>query len=95
MFMKTKVRGKWKTIDPAMLMKVHKLSDNRGEARMLLKGKAVITLSSAKLHKFLRIPQARRSDAPAKSQVVVCGGRGGAWLVSLAALGRSHRNGLI
>jgi hypothetical protein len=44
---------------------------------MLLKGKAVIELFSAKLHKFTRIPQARRSDGSAKSQVVVCEGRDG------------------
>ena len=65
MFLKTKERGEWRTIDPARLMKVKKLLDNRGKARMLLKGKAVIALFSAKLHKFMCIPQVRRSHAPA------------------------------
>ncbi|MBZ5669008.1 MAG: hypothetical protein LAO04_04690 [Acidobacteriia bacterium] len=44
---------------------------------MLLKGKDVIALVSAKRRRFLRIPQVRRSDAPAKSQVEVCEGRDG------------------
>ncbi|MGD1156622.1 MAG: hypothetical protein ABSA41_12415 [Terriglobia bacterium] len=44
---------------------------------MLLKGKDVIALFSAKRHKFTPIPQVRRSDAPAKSQVVSCEGRDG------------------
>ena len=42
---------------------------------MLLKGKDVIALFAAKLDRFMRIPQVRRSDAPAKSQVVSCEGR--------------------
>jgi hypothetical protein len=64
MFLKTKARLKLKTIDPAMLMKVNKLLDNQGKARMLLKGKALIALFSPKWHKFLRIPRVRRSGAP-------------------------------
>jgi hypothetical protein len=64
-----------------MLMKGNKLRDNQGKARMLLKGKALIALFSAKLHKFMRIPLVRRSDAPTKSQVVVCEGRDGSLVI--------------
>jgi hypothetical protein len=49
---------------------------------MLLKGKALISLFSVKRHKFMRIPQARRSHAPAKSQVVVCEGRDGSLAIA-------------
>ena len=54
---------------------------------MLLKGKDVIALFSAKRRRFTRITQVRRSGASAKSQGVACEGRGGAWLVSLVAYG--------
>ena len=44
---------------------------------MLLKGKDVIALFSAKRRRFTRITQVRRSDASAKGQGVVCEGRDG------------------
>jgi len=44
---------------------------------MLVKRNVLIALFSPKRHWFLRIPQARRSDAPAKSQGVVYEGRDG------------------
>jgi hypothetical protein len=55
---------------------------------MLLKGKQVIALFSPRLHKFMRIPQVRRSDAPAKSQVLVCEVKGGtgAWRSNVEAV---------
>jgi hypothetical protein len=60
MFLKTKLRGKRKTIDPDMLMKGKKLRDNQGEARRLLKGKELIALFATEPYKFLRIPRVRR-----------------------------------
>ena len=44
--LKTKGRTKWSAIDPDECLKINGLRDNRGEARMLLKGKTVIALFS-------------------------------------------------
>ena len=52
---------------------------------MLLKGKVVIALFSPKWHRFLRIPQPRRSDATATSPVVVCEGRDGSLAIECQA----------
>jgi Zn-finger nucleic acid-binding protein len=62
--LKTKRKRKSKTIDLDECLKIKGLRDNRGEARMLLKRNGFIALFSAKRHNFLRIPQARRSNAP-------------------------------
>jgi hypothetical protein len=60
MLLKTHLILKCKTIDPVMLMKGNKLRYNQGEARMLLKGKALIALFATEPHKFLHIPLVRR-----------------------------------
>jgi hypothetical protein len=62
--LKKKGKRKEETIDLDECMKIKGLRDIRGEARMLLKRNVLIALFSAKLHKFMRIPQVRRSDAP-------------------------------
>jgi hypothetical protein len=58
--MKTKDRENLRQVDPDMLMRGKKLRDNQGEARTLLKGKAVIALFATEPHKFLRISLVRR-----------------------------------
>ena len=54
-------KRKEETINLDECWKIKGLRDDRGEARMLLKRKAVIALFSAKRHEFMGIPQARRA----------------------------------
>jgi hypothetical protein len=67
--LKKKGKRKEETIDLDECLRTKGLRDNLGEARRLLNGKAVIGLFSATLHKFSRIPQARRPRSSTSGQV--------------------------
>jgi hypothetical protein len=62
--LKTKGKRKRKTIDPDDCMKTKGLPDNRGEARMLLKRKALIALFAGKFHRSMRLPHRGRHQHP-------------------------------
>ena len=59
--LKTKGKRKLKTVDPDECLKINGLGDNRGEARMLMKGKRLIALLSSK-NPGIRHPAERQSE---------------------------------